>query len=162
MKSLLIVALNILIVVFGCNLSPAPDYKFQGWREGAPQFYSKDYEKISIDTVGAFYNESGEVLEKGFCIGTTFETPETVLLESATLESGGNSYPAQWSNNTTLDGKGRYARKECGHLTLRWNLDRPQSEIFAAGAQIVFNLQIGGKPETVRAEIVSAADYKAE
>lgn len=161
MKNLFLVLVNILAVVFGCNLSPAPDYKLQGWRETAPNHYAREYETVSISTFGAFYNESGNVLEKGFCIGTTHDEPQTVLLESASIESGGRSFPATWTNNTTLDGS-RYARKQCGHLTLRWEFDRPQKEVYAGGATVVFNLQIGGKPEAVRAQIVGAKDYKTE
>jgi hypothetical protein len=162
MKNLLFVAINILAVVFGCNFGSAPDYKLQGWRETAPRYFAKDYENVSINTFDGFYDESGQKLAKGFCIGTTFEKPETVLLESAELNSDGKTYAATWSNNVTLDGTSRYARKECGHLTLDWTFDRPQSEIYKKGAEIVFNLQIGGKPETVKAQIVPAKDYRAE
>ena len=163
MKDLLLVSLNIFAVIFGCNLSAAPDYRLQGWRETSPNYYARDYEKVSINTFGAFYDESRNTLEKGFCIGTTFEKPATVALESAVIETGdGKSYAAQWSNNVTLDGNRAYARKECGHLELRWTFDLPQKEIFRGGAQIIFNLRVGGQPETVRAEIVPTKDHKAE
>lgn len=162
MKNLLFAAFNIFAVALGCNFGAAPDFKPQGFREVAPKVFAKDYEKVSISTHGGFYDQPDKSFEKGFCIGTTLEKPETVLLESARVEAGGKSYAAEWSNNTTLDGTRAYGRKECGHLTLRWNFDRPQGEIFASGAEIVFNLKLGGAPETVRMPIVPAENHRAE
>jgi hypothetical protein len=162
MKNLLLTAGILLAVIFGCNLSPPPDFSPQHWRPAGPGAFQGVYEKVSILMQGGFYDESSHRLDKDFCIGTNFEKPANTLLESIVLESGASSYPASWEINTTLDGDDKYSRKECGHIFVHWDLDKSQGEIFKQGARIVFNLKLDGIPESVKMEIVPAKEYKVE
>ncbi len=149
-----------LAVIFGCDLSPSPDFKPQGWRPAGPGAFQGVYEKVSILMQHGFYDESGHHLKKDFCIGTNFEKPANILVESIVVESGGSSYPAVWENNTTLDGKRAYARKECGHIFVEWDFGKSQSEIYKHGAKMIFNLKLDGSPESVTMKIVPAEEYK--
>jgi hypothetical protein len=162
MKNLILTGAIMIAVIFGCNLSPAPDFKPQGWRPAGTGAYHGMYENVSIVMQGGFYDESSYLMQKDLCIGTNFEKGANTLLESVVIESGGNSYAGTWDNNTTLDGKSAYAKKQCGHIFVHWDFGKHQSEIYKQGAQMIFNLKLDGKPETVKMEIVPAGEYSPE
>jgi hypothetical protein len=162
MKNLILTGLIMLAVIFGCNMNPPADYVFQGWKPSGLDGFRTEEGKVSIISQSGFFNESGRQLKKDFCIGTNFEKPAKTVLEGVAIESGGNSYPGTWENNTTLDGSSSYSKKECGHINVIWNFDKAQSEIYRQGATMTFSLKIDDKPEQVKVQIVPRNDYKVE
>lgn len=162
MKHLILTGAIMLAVIFGCNLSPDPDFKPQGWRPAGPGAFHGVYEKISVIMQGGFYDESSHLLKKDFCIGTNFEKPANTLLESVVIESGGKSYAGTWEKNTTLDGTRDYSKSECGHIMVNWDFGKHQSEIYKQGARVVFNVRLDGRPEQAVMNIVPSGEYKPE
>lgn len=162
MQNLLLSGLVIAAIIFGCNMSGQPDYKPQGWKPAGPDAFQKTFEKTSISVQGGFYAKSDKYLQKDFCIGSNFKVPTNTKLVSITLRSDGQSSIATWDQNTTLDGDDKYAEKQCGHIIVNWNLDKPQSEIFKQGAEIDFIVDYDGYTDTVTMKIVPAAEYNPE
>jgi len=136
------------IIALGCDAG----YRFRpvNWIDQPERQWSRDFDGFSLRThyLGGFVGE--------WWLAPTFEVlgnSERISLTAAALQTDRGRYPGVIDSRTASVASGG------GRLGVRWDFGRgnPAPEVLGERAEIILDLVVGSRPQTVRIEYKRAS-----